>query len=589
MRYPPDDAAEQSAGRRRSQHSEPEQSSQDGSVFVPGYDSRRAGAAHGGDPGQGSPRWHGSAAGKGPVRGYPPPPGQPPPVYPPGQFAAWNRRGQGQARHAAAGQPDPGRPPAVDPARPGDSGYYGRDSGAHTDPGYSMLAVSDPAADVTSTQTWQAVGDGRATGTWAAPARPAGPRHGASRPGGPGPGAPGPGAPGPGAPGPGAPGPGAPGPGDPAPGTELPGRRLAPWSPQAAAHRAGGTEQLSRDADALGRDSGPRSTQTARPSRDSGPHDRSSGPHDRISGPHDRPAGSLAEPAGRPGATGRRAARGRGAGQTQTLTAPAGAPPRSGRSSSGRQGLAHRGKNSASARFAIAGALAIVLVAGIALYVAARAASRHPATSGRPKPPATTAPASPSPTPSLGAYGYIGSRRGDPMPLTVAELYPASLPASGVQYVRTRSSLSKDCVDAVNGASLQGAVNSGSCSQVARATYLASKTGMMGTIGVLNLGTAKQATKAARAAGAQNFIVQLRGHKAPTSKIGHGPGLEEALAKGHYLILIWAELTTLKTPRKGAQRAGLAAFMTDLFNSTANVTLTDRMMSGSPSATPSGG
>ena len=35
-----------------------------------------------------------------------------------------------------------------------------------------MLAVSDPAADVTSTQTWRAVEDGRATGIWTAPARP---------------------------------------------------------------------------------------------------------------------------------------------------------------------------------------------------------------------------------------------------------------------------------------------------------------------------------------------------------------------------------------------------------------------------------
>ncbi len=169
------------------------------------------------------------------------------------------------------------------------------------------------------------------------------------------------------------------------------------------------------------------------------------------------------------------------------------------------------------------------------------------------------------------------------MPLTVGQLYPASFGAGGVAFTLTRARLSKDCLDAVNGANLQGAVTSPRCSQVARATYLASKTGMMGTIGVLNLQTAKQAAKAARAAGAQNFIVQLAGRKAPTSKIGHGAGLEEALAKGHYLILIWAELTSLKTPHKGAQRTGLANFMTQLFSSTANITLTDRMISGSPS------
>ncbi len=92
-----------------------------------------------------------------------------------------------------------------------------------------MLAVSDPAADVTSTQTWQAVGDGRATGTWAAPASLA--RREATR--------------------------GAESAAagraeaDERPGHSGPGRRLAPWSPQAAAQRAGwrgSAHQRRRDA-----------------------------------------------------------------------------------------------------------------------------------------------------------------------------------------------------------------------------------------------------------------------------------------------------------------------------------------------------
>src|SRR5580704_9932150 len=176
MRYPPEDPADQSSRRRRGQHSAPEAASrqpgEDSSVFVPGYDSRRDSGpqrrtAERGD--QPPPPWYGSAAGgaagKGPVRGYPPSPGQPPPMYPPGQFAAWNRRSPGRARHASEAAAGGGS---------GDgSGYYAAESEPHTDPGYSMLAVSDPAADVTSTQTWQAVGDGRAAGTWTAPARPA--------------------------------------------------------------------------------------------------------------------------------------------------------------------------------------------------------------------------------------------------------------------------------------------------------------------------------------------------------------------------------------------------------------------------------
>ena len=56
----------------------------------------------------------GGTVGKGPVRGYPPVPGQPPPMYPPGQFAPWNR-GLAPARQSGphAGPPDrrshPGR------------------------------------------------------------------------------------------------------------------------------------------------------------------------------------------------------------------------------------------------------------------------------------------------------------------------------------------------------------------------------------------------------------------------------------------------------------------------------------------------
>ena len=203
-----------------------------GSVFAPGYDASRpesADRAVSGSRTRPSTTWYGStaggAAGKGPVRGYPPGPGQPPPMYPPGQFAAWNRGpGRSSEPSAAPGLPARGQPggaqsgphtgpvapagsqpggtgpdagpygqraPAGPDSRAGsgpfgrpawqatatDSGpapsrYYGQDLAADAEPGYSMLAVSDPAADVTSTQTWQAVGDGRATGTWTAPANP---------------------------------------------------------------------------------------------------------------------------------------------------------------------------------------------------------------------------------------------------------------------------------------------------------------------------------------------------------------------------------------------------------------------------------
>ena len=73
-----------------------------------------------------------------PLRGFPPPPGQPGPVYPPGQFSPWNRASTRAAWLGVAGV---------------------EGGAAEADPGYSALAVSDAAADLTSTQTWTAIDD----------------------------------------------------------------------------------------------------------------------------------------------------------------------------------------------------------------------------------------------------------------------------------------------------------------------------------------------------------------------------------------------------------------------------------------------
>ena len=106
-------------------------------------------------------------------------PGQPDPVYPPGQFSPWNRAST--------------RPP----------GWASRATGggtAEADPGYSALAMSDAAADLTSTQTWAVIDDeppsnpslpARAPATGAR--TPGNPRGSAPRPTGPRTSGPGPG------------------------------------------------------------------------------------------------------------------------------------------------------------------------------------------------------------------------------------------------------------------------------------------------------------------------------------------------------------------------------------------------------------
>ena len=165
MRYPGENGAGQPSGRRRGasepdaqprrRHGADSGQSRDSALFSPGYrDSQQAGATGEAEPGRYGRA--GGTAGKGPLRGFPPAPGQPPPLYPPGQFSAWNRA-------SAPGRG--GDRPGTGPSGP-EAGYQ--------DAGYSALAVSDPAADVTSTQTWGAVSDGRETGTWRYPAAPDG-------------------------------------------------------------------------------------------------------------------------------------------------------------------------------------------------------------------------------------------------------------------------------------------------------------------------------------------------------------------------------------------------------------------------------
>jgi hypothetical protein len=66
------------------------------------------------------------------------------------------------------------------------------------------------------------------------------------------------------------------------------------------------------------------------------------------------------------------------------------------------------------------------------------------------------------------------------------------------------------------------------------------------------------------------------------SKLGKGTGIVEAEYKGHYLILIWAEFTSTKSPANQAQDQQLQQFGTDLIAGTANISLSQRMVNGAP-------
>jgi hypothetical protein len=423
--------------------------------------------------------------GKGPVRGFPPAPGQPPPLYPPGQFAAWNRmsaaRG-GQVESGAGGQP----------------------------PGYSQLAVSDPAADVTSTQTWQAIPDGPdGSGAWTAPRAPAAGGRGGG----------------------------------------VPGRAELD-------HGGVGVADAGLD---VGLGSGP---------DDLGPDDLGLDGRDIGAGRGDGPDGRGSHSRAGAGRGGSRAAPGTRAGGSRSA-GPAG--PRSGRS-------ARKGRSSAVLAVC---AVAVVAVAAVLFLVHAAQHPGTPPTADRSAAgPSSTA--APSPTPTLGQFGHIASRSADPLPLTVAQLFPGTFTVGGVVFTRTTSEPKGSCASAVIGTALQAAVGHGTCSQVIRASYLSVREKAMGTIGVLNLSTAATASHAGHAADTADFIAQLKGPGGPTRALGQGTGLEEAATKGHYLILIWAQFVNSASPKTRAQQAQLKTFMTQLFEATANLSLSNRMVSGTP-------
>jgi hypothetical protein len=103
---------------------------------------------------------------------------------------------------------------------------------------------------------------------------------------------------------------------------------------------------------------------------------------------------------------------------------------------------------------------------------------------------------------------------------------------------------------------------------------------MMGTIGVINLSSASLATKAGKVTGPQEIIAPLAASKGVTSKLGTGTGVVQAEIKGHYLILMWAEFTDLKSPSTAAQRQMLEQFATNLVTGSANINLSTRMATG---------
>ena len=439
---------------------------------------------------------------RGPIRGYPPMPGQPGPVYPPGQFSVWNR-------------------PSVRASWLGVNGNGDGMRDGEAEPGYSILATSDPSADATVTQTWAVIEE---AGGWSPPPPARDVSAHTDGEGFPGFRAAGPAA----AAAPRAAFEAA------APPQAARSRQPAPWEsgimPAAGSPTGGGPATTAPLA-------GPRSAPPAAP------------------GPGPAPAGVRRGQGGATGSTGE-SRRGGGSGSRRG------------------GGLAVRSHRTLIGLL-MAPVLVVILVAAVIVYLGSRPVS----TAGSAADASSPAVAA---TPTLGPWQHITSQAVDGQPLSAHELYPARFTEGGSTGTKTVERTNTKCTNAVIGSALQAAVRKGGCTQVVRASYLSSNRKVMATIGVLNLSDVAAAEKAGKASGAAQFIRQLPGPHGPTRNLSKGTGIEVAEIKGHYLILIWTEFANLGAPKGKKQRRELTGFSANLFAGTANVSLTSRMVTGNP-------
>jgi hypothetical protein len=566
MRYPGENAAGRTPGRRQSpsgRATPPETrpaasgaraggKASRASLFAPGYSSGRA-ADH--SPAEGD-RWYGpagGAAGKGPVQGFAPAPGQPPPLYPPGHFAAWNRESAqggngydpstsgpiGDVWRAAA---ETGNPAAwYADAGYGDAGYT--DTG-YADAGYADARYLDqghPGLD----QGHPGLEQGHPEPGYAAP--------NSAEPGYPAPAVNGPAAP------------------DvtstPTWGAVGDTSAISSWGDLNAGLAGPGLGHPDSDADRAATDPDQRATTDPDQRATTGPFDLATpAPFNRGTTAPDQ-----------------RVATGPGTGP-RPAQAPGRGPGTRGRGSRGRKRPPRRGSR---VRVLLACGLALIVVAGAAYFLLIRGhKSPAPAAASQQTTGARSSPSAPSasPSPTLGPWGHIESRALDPVPLSLAELFPASFTDGSITYVRTAQKAKVRCPGALAGSQLISAVGHAGCTQAMRASYLSSDSKLMGTIGVLNLSTAAAAEQAGKAAGPSEFIAQLPGASGPTKNLTKGTGFEAAEVKGHYLVLVWAELANLRAPRTALQRSELKNFISLLMQKTANVSLATRQVTGSPPA-----
>jgi hypothetical protein len=244
-----------------------------------------------------------------------------------------------------------------------------------------------------------------------------------------------------------------------------------------------------------------------------------------------------------------------------------------------------RGKRLLLAALGVA-AVGIIGVAAYVFVLKPSSPASNPNAQGR-LPSAGAQPSEEACVKQLGTYCHIESATDDPTPLTTAELFPPAFTneTDKTSYQLVSTKVDKTCSDAVIGQDLITALKDGKCTQVLRGSYVSGDGKIMGTIGVVNLSTTNDAHHAGKVVGENDFIAPLTSAKGVASKLGNGTGVVEAEYKGHYLILTWSEFVNGTDPSTQAEDNQLEQFSNDLVAGTANVDLSQRMVTGA-AATP---
>ncbi|GAA2312474.1 hypothetical protein GCM10010149_74250 [Nonomuraea roseoviolacea subsp. roseoviolacea] len=188
----------------------------------------------------------------------------------------------------------------------------------------------------------------------------------------------------------------------------------------------------------------------------------------------------------------------------------------------------------------------------------------------------------PLPTTPPGKFGYATDRSTDPEPLTVKELFPTKkFAVSGHSYEMTITSKLKKCGDGALGGKLQKALKSGKCTQLLRASFRDKAGKIIGTVGVANLKTGKNAAKVASAGSQTNYVKPLPGKDSVTKLVGSGSGGTQVWAHGHYAVMIWFQNKDGSKPDKKSQKAIMGAAV-EVTKATVFKALDQRSLTGHP-------